>query len=130
MKKRRTQTDKLTNKKMSPEVYRLRREVIALIHEAKKLADLPRITVRVADNHRKILGVAAMNQNIIWITEESVASRAVVFHEILHAVYGQQHVEGCPLMAPAISKDLDQKTCNRLFVKYAKRSGQQKSLAV
>ena len=111
----------LKNKEMSAEVYALRREVINLIHEAKKLVDLPRIEVRVTDRHRIILGAAKMSQNVIWITEETVASRAVVFHEILHAVFGQEHIEGCPLMAANIDPNLDSKTCDRLFLKYAKK---------
>ena len=78
-------TNLLQNKEMSSDVYALRRQVIALIHEANKLTKLPRINVRVTDNHEKILGVAKIGGLVIWITEETVASRAVVFHEILHA---------------------------------------------
>ena len=115
-----TTTTHVKNLRMSSEVYRLRREVIALIHEAKRLAPLPRIEVRVAENHASTLGVARMGQNIIWITERMVASRPVVFHEILHAVYSTDHVEGCPLMSPYSSGELDAETCNELFKKYAK----------
>jgi len=43
---------------MSSDVYTLRRQVINLIHEAKKLVELPRINVRVTDKHEIILGVA------------------------------------------------------------------------
>lgn len=109
----------LKNKKMSSEVYALRRQVINLIHEAKKLVNLPRIDVRVTDNHKTILGVARMGEKVIWITEDTVASRAVVFHEILHAVFAQDHVVGCPLMAEKIDDKLDSTTCNKLFIKYA-----------
>lgn len=112
-------TKLLKNKEMSSEVYALRRQVINLVHEAKKLVELPRINVRVTDKHKTILGVARMGKNVIWITEETVASRAVVFHEILHAVFGQDHVKGCPLMDEKISAKLDAKTCDRLFKKYA-----------
>jgi len=112
-------TKLLKNKEMSSDVYALRRQVINLIHEAKKLVDLPRINVRVTDKHETILGVAKMGKNIIWITEKTVASRAVVFHEILHAVFAQEHAKGCPLMAPKIDDKLDSDTCNRLFKKYA-----------
>lgn len=109
----------LTNKRMSPAVYELRRKVIGLIYEAKRLVDLPRVDVRVTDNKGDTLGCARMGGNIIWITESSVASRAVVFHEILHAVFAQDHVKGCPLMAEQIDPNLDAATCNRLFAKYA-----------
>jgi len=112
-------TKLLKNKIMSQGVYDLRRKVISLIYEAKKLIDLPRIEIRVTDNHKTILGVAAMGAKIIWITEGMTASRSVVFHEILHAVFGQGHVNGCPLMAPKINDKLDAKTCDKLFLKYA-----------
>lgn len=114
-------TKLLKNKEMSSDVYALRRQVINLIHEAKKLVELPRINVRVTDKHDTILGVARMGKNVIWITEETVASRAVIFHEILHAVFAQDHVKGCPLMAEKISTKLDAKTCDELFLKYAKK---------
>ncbi len=109
---------------MSDEVYALRRNVINFIYEAATLLgragmqNLPRIDVRVTDDHAKILGVAVMGGNVIWITERAVVSRATVFHEILHAVKGQKHVTGCPLMNPAIHPNLDKETCERLFLHY------------
>ena len=112
-------TKLLKNKEMSSDVYALRRQVINLIHEARKLVELPRINVRITDRHETLLGVGRVGKNIIWITEEMVASRAVVFHEILHAVFAQGHVKGCPLMADKISPELNAKTCDRLFKKYA-----------
>jgi hypothetical protein len=115
-----TKTTLLKNKQMNPGVYKLRREVISLVCEAKKLIpSLPRITVRVTEDDSKILGVGRMHQNIIWITSSFVASRAVVFHEILHAVFGQEHKSGCPLMAPQIDPNLSRKKCDQLFTKYA-----------
>lgn len=120
-------TNRLNNKEMSDAVYQLRRKVIDLIYEAKKLTDLPRIDVRVTDDHEKILGVARYNANIIWITENAVASRCVVFHEILHAVFGQIHVKGCPLMDEKIDPNLDAETCNRLFMKYVKAHAKKKT---
>ena len=116
----RMQTTCLHNKQMDSDVYKLRRKVIDLIYEAKKLVDLPRIDVRVTDNHKFIAGAGCVHDNKIWITEKFVASRAVVFHEILHAVYGVPHIAGCPLMAPVYSNPPDD-VCNRLFVKYAKQ---------
>jgi hypothetical protein len=114
-------TRKLKNKDMSPGVYALRQRVISLIREAGKLVALPRINIRVTDGHETILGTARMGGKVIWITEKMVASKAVVFHEILHAVFGQKHVAGCPLMAAQIDDKLDAATCDRLFLKYASR---------
>ena len=114
-------TKLLNNKKMNNNVYSLRRKVIKLIYDANKLIKLPRISVRICDDHEKILGVARMKENIIWITENSVASRSVVFHEILHAVFGQNHVRNCQLMDVSIDPKLNKKIVDRLFIKYAKK---------
>lgn len=112
----------LNNKEMNNETYLLRKKVIELIYEAKKLfPELPRITVRVAENDKKILGAGRIGHNIIWITESFVASRAVVFHEILHASFAVEHVQGCPLMNDQIDPNLPEKFCNKLFLKYARK---------
>lgn len=104
---------------MNPQVFKKRREVISLIHAAKRLfPQLPRIDVRVTENDETILGVATMGKRKIWITEKSTVSRAVVFHEILHAVFSQKHVASCPLMAPAIDSKLPDDVCNEMFLKY------------
>jgi len=113
------ETKYLKNKQMNSKVYELRREVIKLIYEAGKLVKLPRITVRITKDHKEILGVARPKKNIIWITENFVASRAVVFHEILHAVFGLKHIPKCPLMADKINPNLDVAVCNKLFCSHA-----------
>ena len=116
----------MKNKEMSPEVYALRRQAIEMIYEAKKLVpDLPRLTVRITDNHERTLGKGWMKQNVIWLSERAVTGkdfdlRTIVFHEILHACYGIQHDESCPLMR-AIHKPLSKAQCERLFLKWAQR---------
>ena len=100
-----TVTKKLKNKKMDSEVYKLRRKVINVIYEIKEQFNIPRITVRIADRHDVILGVARLKDNIIWITEESITDprydlRTLVMHELLHAIYGIGHDKKCPLMKP------------------------------
>lgn len=107
-------------KKMNDKVYILRRKVIGFIHEAKKLyPKLPRITVRICENDKKIAGWGGMGRNIIWITEDYVASRGLVFHEILHAVFAQDHVKGCPLMSgTGTSIALSDSEADQLFMKY------------
>jgi hypothetical protein len=111
----------LENKKMSPEVYKLRRQVIELVYEAKRLVPtLPRIEVRVTDNSNSgVAGCARMNDCVIWMTEKFTASKQVVFHEILHAAYGIKHVEGCLLMDAVMQKITD-KQCDALLIKYAR----------
>jgi hypothetical protein len=121
---------KLHNKKMDSSVYALRSKVIGLIREAGRLFPLPRVEVRVTDNDRVIAGVAMLGKSMIWITEAFVASRQVVFHEILHAVFSVQHVAGCPMMSP-VCLPCDDSTADRLFVAYASRaSGRASGVAV
>jgi hypothetical protein len=109
----------LVNKKMSNATYEQRRKVMSLLYHAKNLVPaLPRITVRITSDHEEILGCARLGQNIIWIAEKATVSRAVVYHEILHAVLGINHIEKCPLMASRIDSNLGSATCDFLFIQY------------
>ena len=96
----------LRNLEMNEDTYKLRRQVMAEIYEAKKLVpDMPRISVRITESDPKILGMARYDTNEIWITKKAIEeanfdTRGVVFHEILHTVYGINHDESCPLMKP------------------------------
>ena len=67
-------TKQIKNFKMNDAVYKLRRQVIELIYEAKKeIKDLPRIEVRIGEarNHN-VLGVAKLSKKQIWITKRAV----------------------------------------------------------
>lgn len=118
-------TKMVKNKKMNGDVYKLRKEALKYIYEAKSLVkDLPRITIRIAEKHNKTLGVGRMGQNIIWITDEAIADnkydlRTLVFHELLHAVYSIDHDENCPLMK-SVHTPLTKVQCEKLFKKWAK----------
>jgi hypothetical protein len=102
---------------MNPVTYKLRREVMGYVYEARQLADLPRIKVRVIEDDPKILGVAKLKGNVLWITKKAVEERelrSIVYHEILHAVYGIKHAEKCPLMRPT-HKPIDKKVAQKCF---------------
>ncbi len=120
---KKTITNRLLNLKMNDDVYALRRQVIAYIYEAKRIVPtLPRIEVRITEDDSAIAGLASMGKNVIWITKNYVASRGLVFHEILHAVYAQEHVTDCLLMSgKGTSLDLDDDTANKLFLRYARK---------
>ena len=111
------------NREMNPETYKLRRKVIDLVYEAKRISavELPRIDVRITDCNREgTLGTARMGDRIVWIPATSTDRddlRHIVFHEILHAVFGQPHVKGCPLMDAHISK-VPTSEIDRLFRHY------------
>jgi len=121
-----------TNLKMNDETYKLRREVIEIIYQAKNLCrsngiDLPRIDVRIADmSQSRALGVGRLRNNIIWISTKALTTykahlRDVVYHEIIHAVTGFGHDNKCPLMAPCIEiKPLTDDVANKLFIHYMK----------
>ena len=120
-------TAKLKNLDMNEDVYALRRAVIDLIYEAKEtLPDLPRIEVRITVDSDKLNGVARMSEKMIWIPANSAKRsrnelRRTVFHEICHAVFGTEHVNGCALMGP-VYKDIDKRVAHRLLLKYAKKT--------
>jgi len=121
-------TKKIKNFKMNDEVYKLRRQVINLIYEAKNYRiDLPRIDVRIGTakkGHEQILGVGRMSDKKIWITEKAINHstnylRHVVFHEIGHAVFGLNHREDCPLMCSELDKPVTKKQALSILKEYA-----------
>jgi hypothetical protein len=121
-------TKKIKNFKMNDEVYKLRRQVINLIYEAKNFGiDLPRIDVRIGTakkGHEQILGVGRMSDKKIWITEKAINHstnylRHVVFHEIGHAVFGLNHREDCPLMCSELDKPVTKKQALSILKEYA-----------
>jgi hypothetical protein len=120
------------NKRMNNEVYALRREVINFIYEAKKHVNLPRIDVRITEpnkgSHSNVLGLAYLNENVIYIPSNLIENgrlktyfREVVAHEIVHAVTGFTHDESCPLMCASVkSKPMTDKQLWEAFKKYFK----------
>jgi hypothetical protein len=116
----------LKNLQMNDAVYKLRREAIKYIYEAKELCELPRITVRITENYNRIMGRALLKDNVIWIPKRSIEDkhdlRAIVYHEILHAVWAVPHNKNCPLMSPYL-QNLSKQQADKLFIKYAKKYG-------
>ena len=120
-------TKKIKNFEMNSDVYKLRRQVIELIYEAKRGGvNLPRISVRIGEQklkNKNVLGVATMNGNQMWITKDAIdlgidALRNVVFHEIAHAVFNVQHDESCPLMQSSLITILNREDCLKHLLKY------------
>ena len=112
---------------MNDSVYKLRRQVIDLIYEAKRGGvNLPRIAVRVGEQtakHKNVLGCAKISGNQMWITKDAIdlgldTLRNIVFHEIAHAVYGTEHDEKCPLMQSALNTILNKEDCLKHLLKY------------
>ena len=127
-------TKKIKNFDMSPEVYKLRKQVIELIYDAKNNGiDLPRIEVRIGSatkGNEHVLGVGRMSKKIIWITEKAINNstdylRHVVYHEIGHAVFGLEHNEKCPLMSSELDKPVSRKQALSILRKYAQGLNQQ-----
>ena len=113
----------LHNKRMNNQVYQLKRNVINIIYDLKRYVNLPRITVRVTDNQDNLLGRARMNDNIIWIPENTFNSKylyQVVLHEILHAVYGIKHDNNCDLMCEYVKNITKEKALN-IFLSYCNK---------
>jgi hypothetical protein len=119
----------IKNKKMSPETYKLKRAVVDIIYKAKRMTQLPWIEVKVGDataGNEATLGLAKLRANQLWITEKAINYGSeklthVVLHEVLHAVYGKDHDESCPLMSACLpAKPLSQDECYRHFIKHIK----------
>ena len=120
-------TKKIKNFKMNDEVYKLRRQVIELIYEAKRGGiNLPTIAARIGEQkakHKNVLGVATMNGNQMWITKDAIdlgldVLRNVVFHEIGHAVFNLEHNNKCPLMESKQNTVLNKEDCLKHLIKY------------
>jgi len=122
----RKETKDFRNYKMNNEVYKLRKEVMNLIYEVKSVYDIPRIDVRIGEsNNCNTLGIARLNKNIIWIAEYTINKgvdflRNVVYHELLHTIYGIDHDENCPLMQSRLNTILTKQQCLDIFGKYVK----------
>ena len=130
-------TKQIKNIKMNDAVYKLRRQVIELIYEAKKeIKDLPRIEVRIGEprNH-KVLGVAELKNKKIWITKDAIdlgqdSLRNIVFHEIVHAVTGFGHDEKCPLMQSKLKTFLNKNDCMKYLKCYIKHGATMLTMAI
>ena len=125
--RQRLDSGRAKNLKMDDDVYKLRREVMKYIYEAKTLCVLPRLDIRITEEMgRNTVGLARMKDKILWIPEDALKDdldmRAIVYHEILHAVYGVQHDPNCKLMSPYV-ETLTKVQADRLFKKQAKMHG-------
>lgn len=105
----RTTCSQLKNKTMNNEVYLLRRRVLNQIYLLKRFVNLPRITVRITEDHHELIGMGTMDHNVtIWITEKACKFDDknllhLVAHEIGHAVYKKTHNDSCPLMKQGLT---------------------------
>jgi hypothetical protein len=102
------------NLEMNPETYKLRRKVIDIIYDIKRIVpDLPRINVRIfTSENEKRLGIANIRpgEYVIWIPDFAIKKendailRHIVFHEVAHTVYDAPHNEKCRLMHPEVNR--------------------------
>ena len=99
-------TKNFINFKMTDEVYKLRKKVINVLYDLKNNGfNIPRIDVRIGQHKNcQVLGVARLNNNIIWITEKAIDKKEnefyhTVLHELIHTIYGCEHDEKCHIMS-------------------------------
>ena len=111
---------------MNDDTYKLRRQVINILYEAKRMGiKLPRINVRIgspAAGHENTLGVGGSLN--IWITKKAIDGSYnyllhVVLHELCHAVFNTDHNEKCKLMASTIGTPCEVQEAWGIFKKYA-----------
>jgi Zn-dependent peptidase ImmA (M78 family) len=119
---------------MNRDTYRLRKNVMSIIYEAKNMIKnidgfrLPRVEVRIVSQppcrNKKVFGYAYLGKNIIHIRED-VAKHDhfsiyhTVYHELVHALFNKDHNKECPLMSVK-AKRLNKEECERVFVRYYK----------
>lgn len=117
-----------TNLEMNDKTYALRRMVMGLVYEAKKLyPEMPRIEVRIVEKVGNVLGTANLNAKTkhISIMHDTVTDnydvlRHVVFHELVHTVFNARHDESCPLMKAYVSIPCTKSEVHAIYKKYAK----------
>jgi hypothetical protein len=113
------------NLKMSEDVYALRREVMLYVYEALSLyPQMPRVEVRIVEPATDILGIASFRRKHISIPSNSLSGkynlRHIVFHELVHTVFGVGHDESCELMRSVLkNNNLSKNEIHRIFKKYA-----------
>ena len=127
------QTKEIKNFEMNDDVYSLRRKVINMIYEVKNhIKDLPRVEVRIGESRcNKTLAIANRNNCQVWITKEAIdmgedALRNIVYHELVHAVFGFRHDDKCPLMQPTLKTILKKEDCLKHLLKYKNYKGESK----
>jgi len=106
MSRKKKTTKSFVNFKMSDEVYKNRRKVLNFVYELKNEGlKLPRVDIRIGKSTKcDVIGKARLKGNIIWITQTAIDNgdnelRTTVYHELLHAIYGCNHVRNCPIMS-------------------------------
>jgi hypothetical protein len=115
--------------RMDSKVFKLRRRVISIIHDANKIVRLPRINVRVTEQavgRPKVLGRAHSNQLLIKIPKGTFnmpkeTLRYVIYHEIGHAVFKLPHTRRKGLMHPHVQYGTTREQSDRLLRDAVKR---------
>lgn len=117
-------TKSMKNLPMDDGVYLLRRKVMAIIYEAKKLTDLPRINVRITEDdteNKRVLGRGQVGGSVVlWIPKKAFKLdendfKYVVMHEIIHTAFNQGHTTH-GLMRPIIETGLSSEQIDKLFI--------------
>ena len=116
---------------MNSDTYTLRRKVMSIIYEAKKLVpSLPRVEVRIVKKltcKDRVSGYAYLGRNIVHILDTTCDGpqlRHVVYHELCHAILGIDHHRHCKLMRPSWNYDrlCTRSECESIFIDYYNQS--------
>lgn len=122
--------DKLKNHlPMSAKTGDFRQQVLAIIHKAKYEHNmkLPMVKYRISadESWHQAMGVGGRSKGKaeIRINEKYFDTDRfllVVLHELAHACWGQEHIEGCPLMSPTYLGNITDEKAWELFDMYYK----------
>jgi len=131
---------------MNDETYKLRRDVMGHIYDAKRLLrnkfgyDLPRQRIRIIDVHpgafihnegeyipAYIAGCATRGGNDIYIPAKSIEAgwdlKYIVFHELLHSAFCLPHIKGSLLMNGERFENISNEETEKLFLQHVQESG-------
>ena len=123
----------MKNLKMNDEVFKLRKQVMQYVYEAKALVGkMERVEVRIVDDEVGTAAKASLDVKHISITKYALNKspailKRIVFHELVHTLTGFRHDKKCKLMNPdgkwIYSNQLDDKELEKIFLKYMKKVG-------
>jgi hypothetical protein len=112
---------------MDDATYAERRMVMKWIYHARDLLRphgyaMPRVQLRICEEHPRTLGVARLGANAIWISASALkrgdaSVGQTVMHELAHTLFSAPHVNGCPLMDPQAPCCPDLPACERVLVR-------------
>lgn len=129
----------LKNHEMNSEIFKLRKRVLSFVYEAKKLLpEFEHVEIRITEKEdtpegqKPYAARAHLGKKHISVlkdvaeTANDLTLRGIIFHELVHTLFGVRHIESCPLMKGGYNPNLwdgslSIENQNELLLKYYKK---------